>query len=254
MMPARNWHIPLWCSAVATVLWWLHIVLTWLFPPFKNIADYSCYAVVSVCKLVVLIYLPLFVLPKVFSHLHSNRRRALVVFVVWFVPLVVYLGTLSLLRDPLAMILNNDAIRFWPTFSSPELNGDSFEVGFAEFLSRWKSGAILLREVASLFVALATIVSIGFYGNRRPTRAGITTAAVGGGVVILSAWALKLFVLDYDVFLAGSLMGPLALDIAIPFVAIDPLSEIGLPVYTWLIWSSFFLTQGLRHRRTGTTA
>ena len=240
----KRWWIPLCCSAGATVLWWVHIVLTWLYWPFRNLVDTSMFVIVTVCKPVVLLSLVLFVLPRLFAHIQSQRRRAVLLFGVWFVPLVGFLLALSLLREPLIMILNNEAIRYYPaSAASPELQRFSFAVGLEDHLRLWRSGAVFLHELVALLVAIAAMVTIGYRWGHLSIRAGLAAAIVGSAVVIMFAWVLKLAILDYDVFMSGSLVAPLALDIAIPIVAMDPITEIGLPVFAWLVWSSFLLVR-----------
>jgi hypothetical protein len=65
---------------------------------------------------------------------------------------------------------------------------------------------------------------------------------VGLGVIALfGGMGLGLFFGDYDNFLGGTMFGPLASEVFIPFIAMSPTAQIGFLVFLALILTSYAL-------------
>lgn len=239
MSQTKAWRLSLAVSLGAVLLVWIHRILTQLYPHLSSSMDITLGVTASLFKLAAIICVP-FALSRVFIKCRKDKISALKAVAVWGFIALAFLAVLFIYRGPLAGILNNEAIRFYPTsLSSPQAK-DSFN-DLTGFVSRWNSGYTPLVEAG---VVLACVGMLGLFAYR-PIGNGWRSGAIAAVCTIIfmtsAATALHLIIWDYDIFLAGSLIAPLALDLVAPYIMINPATEIGSFCYFGLIWSCWIL-------------
>lgn len=236
----KKWRIPLAVSLGCAVVWWTHKALTEVFPPFECAADTALWIVGSALKLATIICIP-FALGWVFARCQGNLGRTARAVAVWGTALVALLVVLSVLRVPLAHMLNNDSSRYYPTsMSSPEV-AMGFDENLGSQVANWQSGRTFLTELG-VIVSFVLLLGVFAYISKGCKIAwGIGVTLLLGCAMIAANMALGLFVWDYDIFFGATLTAPLSMDIIFPFVATDPCTEIGCLFYLVLIWSSWVL-------------
>ena len=110
---SKRWWITLVVSMLGTALLWLHEALTRAYPPFENSFDTGLWILASICKIVTLVCIP-FVLSKALGACAGNAANARRAAIAWAVAGLILLSALSVAREPLSRLLNNDAVRFYP--------------------------------------------------------------------------------------------------------------------------------------------
>jgi len=240
----KGWRIALIVSLLGTVVTWSHQALTHVGPPTLSTMDLAVWGLASICKIAILVCIP-FALSRAFSVCAGNKTNAARAVIVWAVAGIVLLGTLTAAREPLSRFLNNDAARFYPISSQSPTMKSPYNEGLQPFMSRWHSGVIVAEEAGCVVLAALGLGFLGYYLGRGGYRAGLVGAAWLVAVVLIGGFGLGLLCGDYDFFFAGTLIGPLTLDVVIPYIAGDPVTEIAFLAYTCLIVSSLLIEQRL---------
>ena len=222
------WKASLGASAAGCALWWLHALLDHFFPPNETAFDALLHVVVSLCKIVTLASVP-FVLRLVGACLYRDRRLARRYALAGLAGLGILLLLLTALRDPVAEVLSNEAVRFYYVSDASPLSRWHY-LGRGEWLARWRSGQIALIEASLGLLAISLICGLSYAaGNRRRTAAALTVL-LG---VLVGAWPnlFRLGASDHDFYLGGVYSDSLALDCLWPLAAADPVSQIALSVW-----------------------
>lgn len=228
-----------------TVLWWTHAILTDAFPPFANAFDTMLWIVCSVLKLASVISIP-FALGWVFVRCHRDLGKTARAVAVWGTALVVLLVLVSIAREPLAGLLNNDSVRFFPSsLHSPLMSAGYYAVDVEWQVARWQSGVTFLTELGLVIAAVLSLGVFGFYAGKKGLATGVVATVWSAAFLLFGSLLLKLLIGDYDFFFAGTMIAPTSMDAIAPYAAADPTSEIGFLVYTVIIWSSWLLDRKL---------
>ncbi|MCE5198863.1 MAG: hypothetical protein ABFD54_00245 [Armatimonadota bacterium] len=235
-----TWRYALGASLACAILWWTHAILTDVFPPFENWFDIVLWVVCSLLKLASILSIP-WALGRVFVRCHgshANTARAVAVLVLASVCLLV---VLSALREPLAIHLNNDAARFYPTSMSSTNTLMRYDGNEAEYMKRWQSGRTFLTELGVILLAAVSLWPFARFLGKHGLKSGIAASLWLAIFALAASQFTGLLVADYDFFFGGTLVGPVSLDVVAPFVAADPSTEIGSLVYLTIIVSCWVL-------------
>ena len=223
------------------VIWWVHAILNHLFPPNATLLDVGLFILASICKLTVLVALPFFMrrLCRELDHNQPVLKRCVL---DWSLSLALLLSLLGWFHDDLAVLLSNEAVRFYYVSDSSPLSEFHY-LGREEWLLRWKSGAILLAELTLGLVAIGLISVVGYWLGKK--KATFLLLSVGLAVLV-TGWPLVfgLLVPEYDIFLGGIFSDCLALDLLWPFTAMDPSSEVTFTVLLFFVAASSFALRG----------
>ncbi|MEN6370830.1 MAG: hypothetical protein ABFD64_02355 [Armatimonadota bacterium] len=237
----RKWLVPLIISITATAVWWTHAALTDMNSPCGSRLDDAMWVFTSVAKYIVLLSIP-FALNRVFRHCDGNKERSVKASIVWGLTGLMLLTVLSLLRSSMANFLNNDAIKFFPiTEVGPKQSSQFLTPLLPDAIARRQNGSIFVTEAITI-VLCAVVCGVIAYRSRLFGRIwpGITAAAVLAVVITIANFGFRLLVLDYDIFMAGTLLPSITLEFFSP-IATDPATEISLLACLCLILSSFFM-------------
>jgi len=244
----HGWRLPLVASGLFAVFEWTHLVLNRTADKATlggwgalGLLDGFLHTVDIPLKLLTLFFVPV-ALARALAHCHRDARATRFVAGVWLVSGLVLLGVLSAARDPLARLLNNDTVKFYPT--SVTVNAEwRFGSRANELAARWSSGEIIAREVLVIVVAIAGLVALGYFlGDKRKRCAFLAalwllaTLVLGGGLV------LDLIDYDFDDFTAATLVGPLVFDVTFPMprTTFTPIASLA---YLVMVGSSFFVSR-----------
>ena len=245
---AKGWRIALIVSLLGTVVTWFHQALTHVGPPTLSTMDLAVWGLASICKIATIVCIP-FALSRAFSVCAGNKTNAVRAAIVWAIAGIVLLGILTATREQLSRFLNNDATRFYPISSQSPTMKSPYNEGLQPFMVRWQSGVIVAEEAGCVLLAAIGLGLLGYYLGRGGYRAGMVGAAWLVAVVLMGGFSLGLMCGDYDFFFAGTLIGPVSLDVVIPYIATDPETEIAFLAYTCLIVSSLLIEQRLSPRK-----
>jgi hypothetical protein len=240
-MVMKKWAIPLGISMGGTLLWWTHRILTDVFPPFDNAFDTVLWVVCSVLKLATIVCIP-FALGPIFARCHRNLRKSAIAVSAWGLALVLLLAVLTLVRVPLTAELNDESMRFFPNSlnTHPPIALAYLDVDAERQVARWQSGVTFLTELGLIVAGVLSMGLLGFYLGKWMIAEFAATIWLAA-LFVIGSFALNLVVWDYDIFLAGTMIAPISLDVLVPYRAGVPTSEIGFLVYTVLIWTSWLL-------------
>lgn len=237
-------RIPLWTSALGCALWWLHAALNHLMPPNDGLLDTLLFCVASACKIALLVSLP-FLFVRLCHALYLNKGAVVRCLLCWVVGLGLVVGTLALLRDPLAELLNNDATKFY----SVRIHKSDADLppypGLETWLQHWESGQIILLEMIGGLLPLVALSAVSYrFGKKKAALVGLGI----GLFAMIVAWPILTGVLliDYDNFLGGIFSDSLALDFVWLFTAMDPTSEISFSVLLVFVVSTLLALRRLR--------
>jgi hypothetical protein len=233
---------------VGTIFWWLHAVLNRLFPPFEHPADYALWILGSVCKMGTLLLLLLHVLPTALEQCYANVKVTTRAFATWSISGLVLLGAVSIAREPLTTFFKHQStLRFYYAHEPRAVLGERDEPGQAEFLPRWRTGKIIVEEAVTILLACAVLAAAGFLAGEHPRAASFAGSMCCLVVQVGGCYVFHFTTWDYDTFFSSTLVAPLTLDLVLPFMACDPTSEFGFPLFLIFTMVCMFVV-----RRSGT--
>jgi hypothetical protein len=233
-------------SGLACIVWWLHAALNRLNPPNDGILDLAMFYLVTACKWVVWLSLPL-VMRRICFRLHGDSHALKRCLAYWLAGFLVLIATLAALHDLIAWLLSNDAIRLYYISPDSPLQTRNY-LGREEWLPRWHSGEVILLESILGVLIIGLIAGTAYrFGSRYALWLLLCPAIV----LILSGWVwlVGLSLWDYDFFIGSLFSDCLLLDTIWPVTAIDPTTQIGMTV-----WFAFILTTFLALRPLGPKA
>jgi hypothetical protein len=229
------WTVPLVASAIGCTLWWLHAVLNDLHPPNDTPMDDAIYAIVSICKLAVIITMP-FLIALICKLLYRDRRIVVRCVILWLVALAILITALVVNHDRLAEMLNNEVMRYQCiSNASPAAMWDY--VDREVWLQRWHSGQIIGLEVLFGLVFITVLSGVAY---KLSAKTGVATGLAVALLVLTIAWPIVfgLWVSDYDEFLGGIYTDSVAVDLTVPIVAMDPPTEVTMTVFLFFTLST----------------
>lgn len=178
-------------------------------------------------------------LSRVLERCRADVRASLFVGGVWLLSAMALLGGLSAARAPLSRLLNNSAEKFYPT-NAGVLVDNPWGEGARRFVTRWASGEIIASEALLLVVSILGLVALGYLlGHEKRILTTLITLWLplilfGGGI------AFSLVSAEADAYLAGTLFGPLIIDVSIPFMPSSSSSPLTSLVYVLMIGGARF--------------
>ncbi len=134
-----------------SLIWYLHVILTELNDPFGLTFDYIIGVILPfILKIIVLFYLIILYL-KIIPLLKNNIKITLAYFLFGFLFSLILIIFLSVFRNDIAHIFNNDVIKYYyykKDGNYPVAMGDQIYCWTQE----WEKGIIILKEVLFTFV------------------------------------------------------------------------------------------------------
>jgi len=237
----NRWRILMTVAVVGGLLWWANTIVTRLYPPFDSPISTALWVLASVCKVVTILGLA-WALGRVMARCYGSSRNSLIAAVAWSSAGLLLLTVLTLFRTPIAGMLNNECIRFFPTsIVRVDYGGFRSADDYPACVRRWQSGEILVEEVGVILVSSAGLALLGFAAGRYGTKAGaLGVAYLWVVAVFVAGLLLRLISWDYDQFVCGTMIGALFHDAIVPY-AISLPTEIGFLAYVGILASSWVL-------------
>lgn len=210
---------------------------------FQGALDTSIHLITPFLKLATFIFVPI-ALGRVGRRCDQSGVRATITGIVWAIFAFSILVLLTDQRRRLGELLNDGSTRFYPTVNSQEILESPGYRGFPdypEFLDRWRSGWVFALESASLIVGITGGALFLYMLGSFSKLAGCVCASWMAIVTVAFGFGGKLAVWDYDVFYAGTFVGPVSSDLIFPISMHDLECGIAFIGYVSIIVSCFIL-------------